>query len=114
MGTLTSIIIGAILILSVSPIKVITFVIFVLILQQVEGNLIYPRVVGSSVGLPGMWVLVAVSVGGSIGGIMGMLIGVPVASIIYTLLKSDVNKKLEKNSEVKRKSIYISKILWNI
>jgi len=100
-GAFIGIIIGAILILSVSPIKVITFVIFVLILQQVEGNLIYPRVVGSSVGLPGMWVLVAVSVGGSIGGIVGMLIGVPVASIIYTLLKSDVNKKLEKSSEVK-------------
>ena len=93
-GAFIGIIIGAILILSVSPIKVITFVIFVLILQQIEGNLIYPRVVGNSVGLPGMWVLVAVSVGGSLGGILGMLIGVPIASIIYTLVKKDVNKKI--------------------
>lgn len=95
-GCFIGIIIGAILILSINPIKVITFIIFVLILQQVEGNVIYPRVVGSSVGLPGMWVLVAVSVGGSLGGILGMLIGVPIASIIYTLVKKDVNKKLNK------------------
>ena len=97
-GLITSlgIIIGAILILSINPIKVITFIIFVLILQQVEGNIIYPRVVGGSVGLPGMWVLVAVSVGGSLGGILGMLIGVPIASIIYTLVKKDINKKLNK------------------
>ena len=95
-GCFIGIIIGAILILSINPIKVITFIIFVLILQQVDGNVIYPRVVGSSVGLPGMWVLVAVSVGGSLGGILGMLIGVPIASIIYTLVKKDVNKKLNK------------------
>ena len=92
-GAFIGSIIGAILILSVSPIKVITFIIFVLILQQIEGNLIYPRVVGNSVGLPGMWVLVAVSIGGSLGGIVGMLLGVPIASIIYTLIKEDVNKK---------------------
>lgn len=95
-GCFIGIIIGAILILSINPVKVITFIIFVLILQQVEGNVIYPRVVGGSVGLPGMWVLVAVSVGGSLGGILGMLIGVPIASIIYTLVKKDVNKKLNK------------------
>jgi len=95
LGAFVGIIIGAILILSVSPIKAITFVIFVLILQQIEGNLIYPRVVGNSVGLPGMWVLVAVSVGGSIGGVIGMLIGVPIASIIYALLRKDVNKKTD-------------------
>lgn len=98
-GCFIGIIIGAILILSINPVKVITFIIFVLILQQVEGNVIYPRVVGSSVGLPGMWVLVAVSVGGSLGGILGMLIGVPIASIIYTLVKKDVNKKLNKAVE---------------
>lgn len=95
-GAFIGVMIGAILILSVEPIKVITFVIFFLILQQIEGNLIYPRVVGSSVGLPGMWVLVAVTVGGSLGGIFGMLIGVPIASIVYTLLKEDVNFKLER------------------
>lgn len=94
-GAFIGVIIGAILILSVEPIKVITFIVFFLILQQIEGNLIYPRVVGNSVGLPGMWVLVAVTVGGSLGGILGMLLGVPIASIIYTLLKEDVNMKLD-------------------
>lgn len=95
-GAFIGVVIGAILILSVEPIKVITFVIFFLILQQIEGNLIYPRVVGSSVGLPGMWVLVAVTIGGNLGGILGMLIGVPIASIVYTLLREDVNFKLER------------------
>lgn len=97
-GAFIGIIIGAILIVSVAPIKVITFIIYVLILQQIEGNLIYPRVVGSSVGLSGMWVLAAVTVGGSIGGILGMLIGVPIATTVYTLLRKDVNKKLEARS----------------
>lgn len=96
-GAFIGMLVGAILIVSVNPIKVITFVIFVIILQQVEGNLIYPRVVGNSVGLPGMWVLVAVAVGGSLGGILGMLIGVPIASAIYKLLQKDVNKKLKYN-----------------
>ncbi|MGN1270673.1 MAG: AI-2E family transporter [Clostridia bacterium] len=94
-GAFIGCIVGAILIVVVNPIKAITFVIFFLILQQVEGNLIYPRVVGSSVGLPGMWVLVAVTVGGKLGGILGMLIGVPIVSIIYILLRKDVNEKLE-------------------
>lgn len=97
-GAFIGVIIGSILILSVSPIKVITFVIFVLVLQQIEGNLIYPRVVGNSIGLPGMWVLAAVSIGGSIGGILGMLLGVPTATIIYTLLRKNVYKKLEQKS----------------
>lgn len=95
-GAFIGIIIGSILIITVDPIKVIVFVIFMIILQQIEGNLIYPKVVGSSVGLPGMWVLFGVTVGGSIGGILGMLLGVPVATVIYTLLKIDVNKKVNK------------------
>lgn len=94
-GAFIGIIIGAILILSVEPIKVITFIIFVLILQQFEGNVIYPRVVGNSVGLPGMWVLMAVTVGGSLFGILGMLLGVPVFSVIYTILKNDTEKRLK-------------------
>ena len=94
-GAFIGCIIGAILIVAVNPTKVITFIIFFLILQQIEGNVIYPRVVGSSIGLPGIWVLVAVSVGGDFGGVLGMFLGVPVATIIYTLLKNDVNKKLE-------------------
>jgi len=94
-GAFIGVIIGSILILSISPIKVVTFVIFVLVLQQIEGNLIYPRVVGNSIGLPGMWVLAAVSIGGSIGGILGMLLGVPTATIIYTLLRKNVYKRLK-------------------
>ena len=86
--------IGAILIASVDIMKVITFIIFIIILQQVEGNLIYPRVVGTSIGLPGIWVLVAVSVGASLFGIIGMLVAVPIFSVLYTILKVDVNKKL--------------------
>ena len=94
-GAFLGVIVGAILILAVNPIKVITFVIFVIILQQIEGNLIYPKVVGNSIGLPGMWVLFGVTVGGSLGGILGMLLGVPIICIIYTLLKQDVNSKLK-------------------
>ncbi len=102
-GAFIGVVIGAILIFSVSPIKVVTFIIFVLILQQIEGNVIYPRVVGTSVGLPGMWVLVAVTIGGSLGGIIGMLISVPVASVIYTLLKADVKNKLKSKNISKDK-----------
>ena len=104
-GAFLGVILGSVLIVSIAPIKVITFVLFVLILQQIEGNLIYPRVVGSSVGLPGMWVLFAVSVGGSLGGIIGMLLGVPVATIIYTLLKNDVDKRLEEKKELIKDNI---------
>lgn len=93
-GAFIGIIIGAILIASVNFIKVVTFVVFVLLLQQFEGNVIYPRVVGNSVGLPGMWVLLAVSVGGSLFGIIGMLLSVPFASVIYTLIKNDIDKKI--------------------
>lgn len=99
-GAFIGIIVGAILIVDAQPVKVLVFVVFVLILQQIEGNLIYPRVVGSSVGLPGMWVLFAVTVGGSLGGILGMLLGVPVATVIYTIIKKDVNKKIERKIEV--------------
>lgn len=77
--------IGFILIMMVSPVKAILFVVFIIVLQQIEGNLIYPRVVGKSIGLPGMWVLLSVTVGGSIGGILGMLIATPLCSLLYAL-----------------------------
>ncbi|HIQ91109.1 MAG TPA: AI-2E family transporter, partial [Candidatus Coprosoma intestinipullorum] len=80
-------------ILMVSPIKTIIFILFIIILQQIEGNLIYPKVVGKSVGLPGIWVLVAVTIGASIGGIFGMLISVPLCSVIYSLIKTSVKEK---------------------
>ena len=84
--------IGAIMILTVSPAKALVFLIFLLILQQLEGNIIYPRVVGSSMGLPGIWVLAAVTIGGGMFGIGGMLIGVPITAAAYRLLKDDLNK----------------------
>ncbi len=84
--------VGAILILTQSPVQALIFLIFIVVLQQVEGNFIYPKVVGSSVGLPGIWVLAAVTIGAGVGGILGVLLGVPVASIIYRLIREDLNK----------------------
>ena len=81
------------MILTVDPMKALIFLIFIIVLQQLEGNLIYPRVVGSSMGLPGIWVLAAVSVGGGIMGIMGMFLGVPLAAALYRIIKEDVSKR---------------------
>ena len=100
-GAFIGVIVGVILIVAVNPVKVIVFVLFVLILQQIEGNLIYPRVVGNSLGLPGMWVLFAVTIGGGLGGILGMLVSVPIATVFYTLIKKDVNKKINNRKLVK-------------
>lgn len=97
-GAFIGTIIGAFLIFMINPLQAIIFVIFIIVLQQLEGNLIYPHVVGKSVGLPGIWVLVAVTVGASINGILGMLLSVPLASIIYSILKTDVNLKLKKKN----------------
>ena len=85
--------VGAFMILTVSPMKALIFLVFLVILQQLEGNLIYPRVVGSSMGLPAIWVLAAVTVGGGVMGIAGMLLGVPVAAALYRLLKEDINRQ---------------------
>lgn len=87
--------VGAFLILVDSPAKALGFLILFLVLQQIEGNLIYPHVVGNSVGLPSMWVLAAVTIGGSLMGVIGMLIFIPVLSTVYLLLKEDVNKRNE-------------------
>ena len=92
--------IGFILIMMVSPVKAILFVVFVIILQQIEGNLIYPKVVGKSIGLPGMWVLLSVTVGGSVGGILGMLIATPLCSLLYALFTKTVNDRLKNNKIV--------------
>lgn len=92
--------IGFILIMMVSPVKAILFVVFIIVLQQIEGNLIYPRVVGKSIGLPGMWVLLSVTVGGSIGGILGMLIATPLRSLLYALFTRMVNDRLKSNKIV--------------
>ena len=89
-----------ILIMMVSPVKAILFVVFIIVLQQIEGNLIYPRVVGKSIGLPGMLVLLSVTVGGSIGGILGMLIATPLCSLLYALFTKMVNDRLKSNKIV--------------
>lgn len=65
-----------------------------MVLQQIEGNVIYPKVVGTSIGLPGIWVLAAVTIGGGVGGLVGVLLSVPVASVLYALLRRDVHKRL--------------------
>lgn len=83
--------VGAFMIATVSPMKALIFLVFLLILQQLEGNLIYPKVVGTSLGLPGIWVLAAVTVGGGVMGVVGMLLGVPLAAAAYTLIKNDLN-----------------------
>lgn len=85
--------VGAFMILTVSPVQALIFLVFVVILQQLEGNLIYPKVVGSSIGLPGVWVLAAVTIGGGLMGIPGMLLGVPTVAAIYQLVKSDLDKE---------------------
>ena len=85
--------VGAFMILTVSPIKALFFLLFIVILQQLEGNLVYPRVVGSSIGLPGIWVLTAVTVGGGVLGVGGMLLGVPIAAACYQMLRTDVRKR---------------------
>ena len=96
--------IGAFLILFNSPIKALWFVVFIIVLQQLEGNLIYPRVVGQSVGLPGIWVLFAVTVGGSAFGFVGMLISVPVCSVLYTLCDTYIRCRLRDKAEKKEKA----------
>lgn len=86
--------VGAFMILTVSPAKALGFLVFIVVLQQLEGNIVYPRVVGSSLGLPGIWVLAAVTVGGGVMGVAGMLVSVPLAAAIYRLLRRDVNRGL--------------------
>lgn len=87
--------VGVLLIFMESPAKAFWFVIFIMILQQLEGDLIYPRVVGKSIGLPSLWVLAAITIGGSTGGILGMLLGVPLCSVLYCLMREAVNGKLK-------------------
>ena len=86
---------GTFLVFTAEPGMAIWFLLFIVVLQTVSGNLVYPRLVGSSVGLPGLWVLAAVTVGGGIGGIGGMLIGVPLAGSAYALIQEWALKKEE-------------------
>ena len=103
-GAYIGAILSAFLLVMVSPVRAIIFLIFLSILQQIEGNVIYPRVVGTSIGLPGIWVLTAVTVGGGLFGLLGVLLSVPVASVLYALLKQDVVRRLRKKEPVKPES----------
>lgn len=93
-GAFIGCIVGAFLILIANPIQALWFIILFLVLQQIEGNVIYPRVVGGSVGLPSIWVLVAVTLGASLAGVLGILFAIPIVSVIYTLLREHVRSRL--------------------
>lgn len=84
---------GFLMILSVNPLRAFAFLLFLIILQQLEGNLIYPKVVGSSIGLPGIWVFVAIIISGGLFGITGIILGVPIIASMYKILKDYVNKE---------------------
>ena len=94
-GAFVGCIVGAFFILVDSPLLALWFIVMFLVLQQIEGNLIYPRVVGTSIGLPGMWVLLAVAVGGDLMGVGGMLLMIPFASVLYALVREFADKRLE-------------------
>ncbi len=95
--------VGAFLILIANPIQALWFVILFLVLQQIEGNVIYPRVVGGSVGLPSIWVLVAVTLGASWAGVLGILFAIPVVSVIYTLLRESVRDRISERGIAEEK-----------
>jgi len=94
--------VGAFLMLMVSPTSAVIFIITFFVLQQIEGNLIYPHVVGSSVGLPSIWVLAAVTIGGSLMGVAGMLVFIPLCSVLYALLREAVHKRLDDQAKNKK------------
>ena len=93
-GAFIGCVVGALLIAVTSPVKALLFVALFLVLQQVEGNLIYPQVVGNSVGLPSIWVLAAVTVGGGLMGVVGMLVFIPLCSVVYALFREYVLGRL--------------------
>ena len=93
LGAYISGVVGFLLIFVQSPIQALAFIVFITVLQQLEGNLIYPKVVGDQLGLPGIWVLVSITVGGALLGLTGMLISVPIAASLYKLLKNDVVRR---------------------
>lgn len=94
-GAYIGMIVGALMIFTLSPIRALFFILYLMILQQIENNLIYPRVVGSSIGLPGIWVMASVTIGGSVLGVIGMLLGVPTAAALYKMIKEDVKQRKE-------------------
>lgn len=103
-GAFIGCVFGMILIAMVNPIQAVWFLILFLVLQQIEGNLIYPHVVGGAIGLPSIWVLVAVTIGGKMFGVIGMLVFIPLCSVLYTLFREYVQKRLSKKPEISRET----------
>ncbi len=94
-GSIIGLIPSLFVLVMINPMHALWFLVFIIVLQQIEGNLIYPRVVGESIGLPPLWVLLAIIIGGGLFGVLGMLLGVPTLSVIYHLLQEDINLKLK-------------------
>ena len=101
-GAFFGCLVSALFIAMVDPMQAVYFIIMVICIQQVEGNLIYPHVVGNSVGLPALYVIVAISIGGSLMGVLGMVIFIPVCSVLYSLLKTNVNERLSKQTKMRK------------
>ena len=106
-GAIVGAIIGAFLILLVDPIQALWFLIFIIILQQIESNVIYPRIMGQQIGLPSLWVLISVILGGEFFGIVGIIISVPLCSVIYTLLHGWILKRLREKKLCKQSATHI-------
>lgn len=106
MGAYIGACLGAFMIVTVSPAKALVFLIYLVILQQIEGNVIYPKVVGGSIGLPGIWVLASVTVGGGLFGVVGMLLGVPLTATVYKWIRRDVQNRLAENRTVRRPRLF--------
>ena len=102
--------VGSLLIFMINPRQAVLFIIVFLFLQQIEGNLIYPKVVGSSIGLPGIWVLAAIIIGSGLGGVVGMLLGVPVCAVIYMLVKEFIENRLRKRKLPQHTSSYVGNV----
>ena len=98
LGTIISAAVGCFLILVAAPEKIWVFLVFFTVLQRIEGDVLYPKIVGKAVGLSELWVLVAVTIGGSVAGIIGMVMSVPLCSVIYTLLSEKVEEQLEEKN----------------
>ena len=99
-GAIVGAVPGILILLMIEPINAVGFVVFIIILQQLEGNLIYPKVVGDSIGLPAIWVLLAVIVSGGLAGILGILIGVPLASVLFQILSQDADRKIKAKKRI--------------
>ena len=100
LGAYIGVIPAVFILLLINPMKALWFIVFIIVLQQFEGNVIYPKVVGGAVGINGLWVLVAIVVGGSLFGVIGMLLGVPAISVLLSVFRRVINHRLEKKKKL--------------